>query len=203
MFPFFSISLAAHHGYGYENAPDWTAIIFLGSSNMNNKLDIDVLSTLLNHETYPDDYPPSLSPDLMILVVALMRYQVNEIASGVAAMRKDILRVDDELLDPSMYKMKQLRQVKARLFALRRRQGSIYQRYLFAVELASSLEKTFETLRKRGRGDEELSVGYSDSLREVVQSLSFILETLKHEVTVASPRIEAQQAMVRMNESRG
>jgi hypothetical protein len=203
MFPFFSLSLSAHHGYGYENAPDWTALIFLGSVS-EHKLDVSVLSSMLVHETYPDDFPASLSPDLMVLAVALMRYQVKELASGVARMRQEILQVDEELLDPRMYKMKRLRQVKTRLFALRRMQGSLYQRHLFSVELTSSLRKTFEMLRKRGRGKlNEPSIEYSGILRDAVQALSFILETLKHEVTVASPRIEAQQTMVRLNMSPG
>ena len=200
-FPFFSVSLSAHHGYGYENAPDWTAIIFLGPSS-KYKLDIDVFLGLLDHELYPDDFPTSLSPDLMILAVILTQYQVNGITKGVARMRGEILKVDGDLLNPKMYKMKRLRQVKTQLFALRRLQGSLDQRHRFAVELASNLEKTFETLRKRGRGKlEEPSTEYSGLLKEAVQTLSFILETLEHEVTVASPRIEAQQTMVRMNMS--
>ncbi|KAF1959756.1 hypothetical protein CC80DRAFT_406463, partial [Byssothecium circinans] len=198
-FPFFALTLSSHHGDGYENAPDWTAILFLGSSP-EYKLDIDVFLGLLDDELYPDDFPILLSPDLMILAVALMRYQVNEIASEVAKMRGMILEVDNDLLDLTMYKMKRLRQVKTRLFALRRLQGSLDQRHRFTVELASTLEKTFETLRKRGRGKFE-PTEYSGMLKEAVQALSFILETLKHEVTVASPRIEAQQTMVRMNMS--
>ncbi|KAK4233674.1 hypothetical protein C8A03DRAFT_38605 [Achaetomium macrosporum] len=196
MFPFFSLSLSAHHGYGYENAPDWTAIIFLGPSP-KRELDIGVLSSLLSHEKYPDDFPPSLSPDLMVLAVALMRYQVTETASEVAKMRRDILEVDEQLLDPKVYKMERLRKVKARLFALRRTQGSLYQRHLFTAELASNLGKTFEALRKRGRGElEDRLIQYPSVLREAVQALSFILETLEYEVKVAAPRIEAQQTML-------
>ncbi|KAI0870020.1 hypothetical protein GGS24DRAFT_126385 [Hypoxylon argillaceum] len=196
MFPFFSLSLSAHHGYGYENAPDWTAILFLGS-NAGHALDTDVLSNLLKRETYPDDFPKPLSPDFMILAVALMRYQVNEIASGIATIRREILKMDDELQSPGMYKMRKLRQARTTLFALRRTQEALYQRHLFAVELASTLEKAFEKLRKRGRGElEEPSHKYSRMLREAVEALSFTLATLKHEVTVASPRIEAQQTML-------
>lgn len=198
-FPFFSVSLSAHHGYGYENAPDWTALIFLGSSQ-RYKFDMDILLGLLDHELYPDDFPASLSPDLMILAVVFMRYQVNEIANGVTKMRGEILNVDDNLLDPTMYMMKRLRHIKTRLFGLRRLQGALDQRHRFAVELAATLEKTFETLRKRGKDElEGSSTEYSVALKDAVQGLSFILETLKHEVAVASPRIEAQQTMVRMN----
>ncbi|KAF2099787.1 hypothetical protein NA57DRAFT_75292 [Rhizodiscina lignyota] len=197
IFPFFSLSLASHHGYGYENAPDWTALVFIGSyqsSDSKHELDIDVVSSLLNYWTYPIDYPPSLSPDFMILPVAMMRYQVNEIATGVAKMRKEILNVDDKLLNSKMHIMKRMGQVKAQLFRLRRMQGSLHQRYLFAKELATNLEKAFETLRKRGINEPgEPSIKYSGTLTEAVQAHSFILETLKHEVTGASPRIESQQ----------
>ncbi|KAH7138764.1 hypothetical protein B0J11DRAFT_23582 [Dendryphion nanum] len=195
--PFFSLSLASHHGYGYENAPDWTALVFLGPSSPEHKLDIKVLSDLLDHEVYPSDYSPSLSPDLMILPVILMRYQVNEIATGVAAMRKGILKVDKDLLNSKIYKMKEMRRVKARLFDLRRTQGSLHQRYLFAKELASNLEQTFEILRMKVTNEPgEPFIEYSESLIEAVQAHSFILGTLKHEVTTASPRIEAQQIML-------
>lgn len=199
MFPFFSLSLSAHHGYGYENAPDWTAIIFLGPG-AEKTLDIGALSSLLSLEEYPADFPDPLSPDLMVLAVALMRYQVTEIASEIARMRGDILSVDEELLDPKVYRMERLRQVKARLFALRRTQGSLHQRHLFTKELASNLGRAFEALRKRAKGElEDHLIQYPSVLREAVQALSFTLETLEYEVKVASPRIEAQQTMVRIN----
>ncbi|KAF7509919.1 hypothetical protein GJ744_007233 [Endocarpon pusillum] len=197
MLPFFSLSLASHHGYGYENAPDWTALVFLGPFSPEHKLDIKVLSDLLDQEVYPSDYSPSLSPDLMILPVTLMRYQVNEIATGVAAMRKEILKVDKDLLNSKIYKMKELRRVKARLFALRRKQGALHQRYLFAKELAANLEQTFETLRMKATNEPgEPFIEYSGLFIEAVQAHSFVLETLKYEVTTASPRIEAQQIML-------
>ncbi|KAF2012896.1 hypothetical protein BU24DRAFT_453211 [Aaosphaeria arxii CBS 175.79] len=200
LLPFFSLSLTSHHGYGYESAPDWTALIFLGPSSPEHKLDMKVLSDLLDHEVYPSDYSPYLSPDLMILPVTLMRFQVNEIATGVAKMRKEILEVDKDLLNPKIYKMKELRKVKAHLFNLRRTQGSLHQRYLFAKELAANLEQTFETLRTKATNESgERSIEYSESLVEAVQAHSFILGTLKHEVTTAAPRIEAQQTMIANN----
>lgn len=200
MFPFFSLSLAAHHSYGYENAPDWTALIFLGPSGSKHKLDVGVVSALLDNEIYPNDYKKSLSPDLMVLAMSLMRHQVNEIANGVSVMKEGILKVDEDLLSPQMYETRRLRQVKTQLFNLRRMQGALYQRHLFAVEIASSLGKAFEMLGETNRDrPEESTTGYSDTMREAVQALSFVLETLKHEVAVASPRIEAQQTMVRTN----
>ncbi|KAF2264434.1 hypothetical protein CC78DRAFT_544193 [Lojkania enalia] len=198
-FPFFSLCLSSHHDTGYENTPDWTALIFLGPSNpkAHNKLDLAELKDMLTREPYPNDFTPPLSPDLMILPVALLRWQVDNITAGIAKLKRDIGKADEDMLNSHRVDMKYLRRIKLQLFELRRRQGMLHQRYVFSKELGANLERAFEKLKKRAGGEpEEPPVEYSELLKEAVESQKFNLETLKYDIKTMPERIEAQQTMM-------
>ena len=198
--PFFSLCLSSHSDMGYERVPDWNCLVFLGppSAEGRSKLDANVLKELLTLDLFPGDYPPPLSPDMMILPLSLLRWQIDEISAGITELKQGLPDADDELLRVPSFDMKYMKTTKILLFKLRRLHGMLHQRYVFAQELAANIERSFHKLKNRSNNlTEGIAIEYSETLKEALKTQIFNLETLKHDIKTAPKRIEAQYIMVR------
>ncbi|OCL03571.1 hypothetical protein AOQ84DRAFT_302541 [Glonium stellatum] len=193
-YPFFSFSISDKCLEGHQRNPDWVCLFFAGSDT-----DLDVVESVLCRDPFPNDYVAPLSPDFMILPVALLRWQVDQITAGLTALKDKIREQDEVLLKNMNFKtartnMFQFKSIRMNFFQMRQMHWMLHRRWSFAQEFAGNLTKCFDRIEKRNSDDGP--VAYSAILRDTVQSQEAILGTLLNDLDSTPLRMDTQQTML-------
>lgn len=147
---------------------------------------------MLCRDPFPDDYLDPLKPDFMVLPVALLRCEVEQILKEVEEMQS-ILGTQDQ--DLTAKNIEELRGIKNKLFKLQKRNFFLRRRWKFACDLGETLTKAFGVLEKRYSSEDEMqeTQEYSPLLRARVANQQSILKSVLESNTIeASITIQHQ-----------
>lgn len=199
-YPFFALSLNHRPQESHSRGIDWECLLSVRPSSLWH----DSAERLLCHDPFPHDSPAPIPPDLMVLPVVLLSWQVEQIMTEVNEIKRALVAQYRVLVIGEAVPFEELRRVRDELFRLWQKNLFLRRRWDFAQELAGNLLIAFGVLERRyllgpGSGTHEM-VGaqgvYSPTLRVRVSNQKAILKSVIHDIDTTASRIESQQKLV-------
>ncbi|CAI7567949.1 unnamed protein product [Penicillium palitans] len=199
-YPFFALSLNHRPQESHSRGIDWECLLSVRPSSLWH----DSAERLLCHDPFPHDSPAPIPPDLMVLPVVLLSWQVEQIMTEVNEIKRALVAQYRVLVIGEAVPFEELRRVRDELFRLWQKNLFLRRRWDFAQELSGNLLIAFGVLERRylfgpGSGTHEM-VGaqgvYSPTLRVRVSNQKAILKSVIHDIDTTASRIESQQKLV-------
>ncbi|KAK7417881.1 hypothetical protein QQZ08_011462 [Neonectria magnoliae] len=182
--PFFALSLTQNSTESHQRDADWQCLLFVRPKSRWDS----AVENVLFRDPFPHDYPDPVPPDMMMLPVTLLIWQVNQILGEVNEM-KERLNTNRE---PSMMMVEESESKRREFFEMREKNLHLRRRWEFASELAKTLIETFGILERRYSTEDDVG-GYSPSLTANVVSQQATLKSLNHELDTTRAMMDYQQ----------
>ncbi|KAL1874774.1 hypothetical protein VTK73DRAFT_193 [Phialemonium thermophilum] len=186
--PFYGMFLSELRSDDRRRDVDWVCLLV-----SDNNFDRSTFDSLLYNDPYPSDLLPPLSPDLMFLPVSFLRWQTDQIKSGLNGLRIDIAAQGEKVSTANASGLAGLRES---LYKMRRTYLSLHARWSLAKDLASNVARCFDILEQRANSRDEDPITYSRVLRNKLRSESANLDLLLHDLDAMPMRMDAQQTML-------
>ncbi|KAK7408101.1 hypothetical protein QQX98_009756 [Neonectria punicea] len=182
--PFFALSLTQNSTESHQRDAEWKCLLFVRPKSRWDS----AVEGVLFHDPFPHDYLDPVPPDMMMLPVALLLWQVNQVLREVNGIKERL----STNRDPSMMTIEEPESKRREFFRMREKNLHLRRRWEFASELAKTLIETFGILERRYLTEDDVG-GYSPSLTANVVSQQATLKSLIHELDTTHAMMEYQQ----------
>jgi hypothetical protein len=166
---------------------DWLCLLFLGPT-----FPVSDVDALLSDHPYPSDFVEPITPDFLFFAVALLGWQVRQIATSLDIINENLLGAG---AGKATDDFDELENIRTYLFNWRRDHLSLSRRRMFASDFAGQLNLCFREIEARSSNPGN-AAKYPPTLERRVRTEESKLQTLLHDLDTMPLRLDALQAAV-------